>query len=204
MSARVRVAALGGVGLVQVDAAHGQPQVPVQVPHPLAVALRQVRVDGHQVRPAAGQGVQVQRQRGDQRLALARGHLGHLPLVQRDAADELHVVVHHVPGQGLPRHLHLGAHQPVGGGLDGGERLGKDLVQHPFQLAPSSRRSAAPICCDSASRSAASSRDAAAGAQLRQLGLGLGGGLADGGAELLRLRPSARRRTRPSGARTRG
>ncbi len=43
----------------------------------------------------AGQRVQVGRQRGDQRLAFARAHLGDLALVQHDPADELHVEVTH-------------------------------------------------------------------------------------------------------------
>ena len=39
----------------------------------------------------AEQGVQIERQRGDERLAFARLHLGDLALVQDDAADKLHV-----------------------------------------------------------------------------------------------------------------
>jgi len=42
------------------------------------------------------QRVQIQRQRGDQCLALARLHLGDAPLVQHDSADELHIEVPHV------------------------------------------------------------------------------------------------------------
>ena len=47
----------------------------------------------------AGQCVQEDGQRGHQRLALARRHLGDLALVQHHAAEELHVVVDHVPLQ---------------------------------------------------------------------------------------------------------
>jgi len=39
----------------------------------------------------AEQGVQIERQRGDERLAFARLHLGDLALVQDDAANKLHV-----------------------------------------------------------------------------------------------------------------
>jgi hypothetical protein len=40
--------------------------------------------------------VQVHGQRGRQRLALARAHFGDLAVVQRHAADELHVEVAHL------------------------------------------------------------------------------------------------------------
>ena len=61
--------------------------------HPLRVALGEVVVDGHDVDAAAGEGVQVGRQRGDQRLALARLHLGDLALVEHNAAHDLDVEV---------------------------------------------------------------------------------------------------------------
>ena len=44
----------------------------------------------------AGERVEVGGQRGDERLALARLHLGDLAAVQHHAADELHVEVPHV------------------------------------------------------------------------------------------------------------
>ena len=59
--------------------------------HPLRVALGEVVVDGHDMDAAAGESVQVRRQRGDERLALACLHLGDLALVEHDAAHDLHV-----------------------------------------------------------------------------------------------------------------
>ena len=88
----------------------------VDRPHPLHVAAGQVVVDRDQVRAAPGERVQVERQRRDQRLALAGLHLGDLALVQDDAAEALHVEV--AQADGAPRRL---AH--------GRERLRQDLVE---------------------------------------------------------------------------
>ncbi len=60
--------------------------------HPAGITAGQVIVDRHQVDPATGQRVQVERQRGNQGLAFAGAHLGDLALVQDDPADQLHVV----------------------------------------------------------------------------------------------------------------
>src|SRR5690606_33709261 len=46
-----------------------------------------------EVRALAGQRVEAQGERGDERLALARLHLGDAAVVERRAADQLHVVV---------------------------------------------------------------------------------------------------------------
>ena len=59
--------------------------------HPLGVAAGEVVVDGDDVHAPPGQRVEIDRQGGDQRLALAGLHLGNVALVQEDAADELHV-----------------------------------------------------------------------------------------------------------------
>ena len=85
------------VGLVLVDAVDGEAVEHVERPHPLRVALGQVVVDGDDVYAVARQCVQEDGQRGHQRLTLTRGHLGYLALVQDGAAEELHVVVNHVP-----------------------------------------------------------------------------------------------------------
>ena len=61
--------------------------------HPLRVAGGQVVVDGDQVDPVAGEGVQVDGQGGDQRLALARLHLGDPAEVEGHAPHELDVEV---------------------------------------------------------------------------------------------------------------
>ena len=76
--------------------ADGQAEEAVEPAHPLGVAPRQVVVDGDHVHALAGERVQVDRQRRHQRLAFAGAHLGDLALVQRHAADELHVEVAHL------------------------------------------------------------------------------------------------------------
>ena len=45
----------------------------------------------------AGQRVEIDRQGGDERLTLTSGHLSDLTLVEDDTADELHVIVAHIP-----------------------------------------------------------------------------------------------------------
>ena len=102
-------------GRLVLEAADAEAQGVVDGAHPLRVALGQVVVDGDEVGAVAFEGVQVERQRGDERLALAGLHLGDLALVEDDAADELDVEVAHadVP----PRCL---AHD--------GEGFGQDVV----------------------------------------------------------------------------
>ena len=63
----------------------------------------------------AGQRVEVRGQGGDERLALAGGHLGDRALVQDHPAHELHVEVAH-------------AHRAPGRLPDSGEGLGQEVV----------------------------------------------------------------------------
>ncbi len=69
----------------------------VERSHPFGVALRQVVVDGDHVHAASGERAQEHGQRGHEGLTFTGGHLGDFALMEDDAADELHVVVHHVP-----------------------------------------------------------------------------------------------------------
>ena len=91
---------VGGVGVAPLqvvqpvhDHADGEAEEGVEPAHPLGVAPGEVVVHGHDVHAAPRQRVEVNRQRGDQRLALARLHLGDLAVVQHHAADQLHVEV---------------------------------------------------------------------------------------------------------------
>ena len=74
----------------------------VHRPHPLNVTLGKVIVDGDDVDAAAGEGVQVGRQRGHERLTLARLHLGDFALfallafMEHNSAHDLLVEVAHV------------------------------------------------------------------------------------------------------------
>ena len=98
------------------DEAHVHAQEAVDLAHPLAVAAGQVVVHGDDVHVGAVERVQVAGQRGHEGLALAGLHLGDLPVVERHAADELHVEV----AQAERAHGRL-AHC--------GERLGQQALQ---------------------------------------------------------------------------
>jgi hypothetical protein len=73
------------------DGADRRAELLVDRTRPLGVALREVVVNRHEVDAVAGERVQVQRLHGDERLALARLHLGDVALVEHDAAHQLHV-----------------------------------------------------------------------------------------------------------------
>ena len=125
-------AALVGAHLV-LDAADRQAEIAVHGAHPGRVAARQVVVDRHDVHALARQRVQVGRQRRHQRLAFARGHFGDLAVVQHDAADELRVERHHVPGLRMPADVHDRPAQAAARVLDDGERLDHQVVKRfPF------------------------------------------------------------------------
>ena len=89
------VAVVGLLALLVVEPVHddadGQPEEVVDLAHPLGVALGEVVVDGDDMHAAAGERVEIDRQRRDQRLAFAGLHLGDLAFVQDHAADQLHV-----------------------------------------------------------------------------------------------------------------
>ena len=89
------VARIGGLALVVLQAVHdgadGQPEETVDLAHPLGVALGEVVVDRDDVHALAGERVEIDRERRDQRLAFAGLHLGDPALVQDHAADQLHV-----------------------------------------------------------------------------------------------------------------
>ena len=82
----------------------------------------------------ARQGVEVERQRGHEGLPLARRHLGDLPFVQDDPADELHIVGHHVPRQLVAGDDDLRAQQPPARVAHGGEHLREDGIEDALHL----------------------------------------------------------------------
>ena len=110
-------ALLVGRRVVGDDRADLQAEEPVDPAHPLGVALGEVVVDRDEVHAAAGERVQVRRQRRDERLALAGLHLRDPAEVQGGAAHDLHVEV------ALAEH-------PLAGLADGGEGLGQQVVEH--------------------------------------------------------------------------
>ena len=73
---------------------HRDPEEAVDPAHPLGVQGGEVVVDRDQMRALAGQGVEIERQGGHQRLALAGLlHLGDAAFVEHHAADHLDVEV---------------------------------------------------------------------------------------------------------------
>ena len=105
------------------DETHGEPQVAVDLAHPLGIALGQVVVDGDDVHTLAREGIEVGRQNGNQRLAFTGLHLGNATLMEHDAADDLHPVGAH-------------AQHPVGRLPAGGKGLHQDIVQGFTVLKP--------------------------------------------------------------------
>ena len=98
------------------------------MPHPFGVAPGEIVVDGHDVHALAGERVEVDGKRGDERLALARPHLGDAAVVQHHAADQLHVEV--ALAQGAFRRLahgREGFHQNVVERLAGSELVAESL-----------------------------------------------------------------------------
>ena len=102
------VGAVGNVGRVgsllglvihlgQIDT-HSKTEETVQSSHPVRVAGRQVVIDRDDMDALAGNGIEVGRQRADQRLAFTGAHFGDFAVVQHHAADHLDVEVTHAEG----------------------------------------------------------------------------------------------------------
>ena len=89
------VAGIGRAALLVGDAvdddAGGQAEERIDAAHPFGVALGEVVVDGDDMHALAFERVEIDRQRGDQRLAFASAHLGDGAGVQHHAADQLYV-----------------------------------------------------------------------------------------------------------------
>ena len=81
------------------------------------------------MRAPAGNGIEIQRHDGHQRLAFAGRHFRNAAAMQRDAADELHIVWHHVPGHGLAGDGNGCAHQPPACFLDGSKRFRQQALE---------------------------------------------------------------------------
>ena len=126
VEAELRVGAVGDVGRVGgvlvaqghavLEQAHVHAHGAVQAAHPLGVAAREVVVDRDDVDALAVEGVEIAREGGDERLALAGLHLGDHAAVQRDGTHHLHVEVAHADD--APRHF-----------ADGREGVGEQVVE---------------------------------------------------------------------------
>ena len=138
------VAGIGLLALGIVEAVHdhagGQAEEAVDLSHPVGVAPGEVVVDGDDVDALAGQRIEIDRQRRDQRLAFAGLHLGDIAFVQHHAADQLHVEMP-LAERALGRLAHggEGRNQDVVEGLAVGE-----LLRGIRRCAPSAPRPTAP------------------------------------------------------------
>ena len=94
------VGAVGDLPLLVVeivlDDADAHAEEPVEASHPFRVAARQVVVHRDDVNALALERVEIDGERGDERLAFAGLHLGDLAFVQHHAAHQLDVEVPHV------------------------------------------------------------------------------------------------------------
>ena len=108
----IRLAALIKPHL-RLDDADRHPEDAVDRLHPLCVALGEVVVDGGEVGPFAAQGIERQREGGNECLPLAGLHLDDRPAHQRHPGKELDVVMPHAVGAtaGLPRRREALHHQ---------------------------------------------------------------------------------------------
>ena len=131
--ARVHFAALGR-RLVVLNDAHGEPEKFVNRAHPFRVTRGKVIIHRDHVHAAPGERIQINRQRGHQRFAFARGHFRDAASVQRVTADELYVEGNHLPQQIVPAHLDVAPAQPTAGILHHRERLGHQFLQPRRQL----------------------------------------------------------------------
>ena len=89
----------------QIDA-HSQTQEVVELAHPLSISVGKVVIYCDYMHSLASQSIEVNRQRGRQRFAFTRAHLGDLPVVQRHPTEHLDVEMTHFhhPLRSLPHH----------------------------------------------------------------------------------------------------
>ncbi len=93
----VSTAAFVAVGFVLVDTINGQAMEHIDRSVPFRVTLCQIVVHRNHMHALVGQRIEENGQRGNKRLPLTRSHLGDLTLMEYNTADELHVIVHHIP-----------------------------------------------------------------------------------------------------------
>ena len=104
------VAAIGAltIALAQAvdDNADGHAQEPIDLTHPLAVALGQIVIDGDDVHALTAQRVEIGGGDSNQGLAFTGAHLRDAALVQDHAADQLYIILALAEGPlgGFPHH----------------------------------------------------------------------------------------------------
>ena len=119
-----------GLGIHAVlDATHSQPEKTKEVPHPFGVAPCKVVVNSHELTVAASQRIEIERAGRDEGLTLTGRHFRDTFFMQRDTANELHIVVHHFPGKLMVADIVTIPAHAAGGVLHGGEGLGQQVVE---------------------------------------------------------------------------
>ena len=104
------IGGVGGTALLVVEVvnnhAHREAEEPIELAHPFGVALGQIVVDGDHVHAASAEGIEIDRESGDQGFAFARLHFRDHALVLHHAPDQLHIEVAHVehPASSLTHH----------------------------------------------------------------------------------------------------
>ncbi len=139
IEAELAVRAVGDVALILLAAllrhlvvlnnADGESKKCVELAHPLRIALREVVVHCNNMDATSREGVQVNGQRANERLTLAGGHFGNAAAMQHHAADELHIEMNHVPGEGISAHHEFASAEAAGAVFHHRECLGKYRIQ---------------------------------------------------------------------------
>ena len=91
------LASLFAVRTMLVDAVHAQSVEHIERSHPFGVTLGQIVVDRYDMHAVASQCVEEYRAGSHEGLTFTRCHLGNLALMEHGTADELHVIVYHLP-----------------------------------------------------------------------------------------------------------
>jgi len=99
------------------------------MPHPLCIALCQVLIDRDQLAVSSRESVQVKRERCDKRLSFPGLHFRNGLTVQGNAANQLNIVMHHIPGIGGADVFNRTPTQTPRRILHGGKSLRKKIVQ---------------------------------------------------------------------------
>ena len=101
-------AAFFGIGLCFVDTSHADAVEHVERSHPFRVALGKVVVHGHHVHTVATERIEKHGKRTHEGFTFTGSHFGDFALVEHDTANELHIVVNHIPS-----HLVAASHPVV-------------------------------------------------------------------------------------------
>ena len=99
------------------------------MPHPFGVAAGEVVIDRDELAITARERVQVKGQGGDEGFPFAGRHFRNLLLVEGDAADELDVEMHHLPGLFMVADDGGRTAEAAGRVLDDGKGFGEEGVE---------------------------------------------------------------------------